>query len=128
MNNLLVLWNQKTTKYFIAKWKSQYKKGLLEYIIILLLRSRPCYGYELISDMNQFTSLEIAEGTIYPLLNRLKKEGLVTSEWAEQESGIPRKYYKLTEDGLAILGTMNEYVGSLNVSVDKILKKTDSLK
>jgi PadR family transcriptional regulator PadR len=115
-------------EYFIAKWKSQYKKGLLEYIIILLLRSRPCYGYELISDMNQFTSLEIAEGTIYPLLNRLKKEGLVTSEWAEQESGIPRKYYKLTEDGLTILSTMNEYVGSLNISVDKILKKTDSLK
>ena len=115
-------------EYFIAKWKSQYKKGLLEYIIILLLRSRPCYGYELISDMNEFTSLEIAEGTIYPLLNRLKMEGLVTSEWIEQESGIPRKYYKLTDDGLTVLGTMNEYVGSLNVSVDKILKKTISLK
>lgn len=115
-------------EYFISKWKSQYKKGLLEYIIILLLRSRPCYGYELISEMNQFTSLEIAEGTIYPLLNRLKKDGLVTSEWAEQESGIPRKYYKLTDDGFAILETMNEYVESLNLSVGKILKKTDSLK
>lgn len=114
-------------EYFIAKWKSQYKKGLLEYIIILLLRSRPCYGYELISEMNQFTSLEIAEGTIYPLLNRLKKEGLVTSEWAEQESGIPRKYYKLTPEGLIILDTMQEYVGSLNSSIAKILSKTDSL-
>lgn len=111
--------------YFISKWKSQYKKGLLEYIIILLLRSRPCYGYELISEMNQLESLEIAEGTIYPLLNRLKKEGLVISEWAEQETGIPRKYYKLTEQGLTHIDTMRHYVDSLNVSVDSILKKDD---
>ncbi|MDE5420242.1 PadR family transcriptional regulator [Labilibaculum sp. DW002] len=114
--------NEDINLYFIAKWKSQYKKGLLEYIIILLLRSRPCYGYELISDMNQFTSLEIAEGTIYPLLNRLKKEKLVTSEWAEMDTGIPRKYYKLTDEGTAHLKVMKEYVDSLNLSITRILE------
>jgi len=106
--------------YFINKWKSQFKKGLLEYIILLLLRPKPCYGYELISEMNQFTSLEIAEGTIYPLLNRLKKENLVSSEWAEMDTGIPRKYYKLTEAGTSHLETMKEYVDSLNLSIKRI--------
>ncbi|BAX81558.1 PadR family transcriptional regulator [Labilibaculum antarcticum] len=112
--------NEEINLYFITKWKSQFKKGLLEYIILLLLRSRPCYGYELISEMNQFTSLEIAEGTIYPLLNRLKKEKLVTSEWAEMDTGIPRKYYKLTEEGTAHLMVMREYVDALNLSVERI--------
>ncbi|WP_372752263.1 PadR family transcriptional regulator [Labilibaculum sp.] len=114
--------NEEINLYFIAKWKSQFKKGLLEYIILLLLRSRSYYGYELISEMNQFTSLEIAEGTIYPLLNRLKKEKLVTSEWAEMDTGIPRKYYKLTEEGKVHLMVMSEYVDSLNLSIERIKK------
>jgi len=70
--------------------------------------------------MNQFTSLEIAEGTIYPLLNRLKKEKLVTSEWAEMDTGIPRKYYKLTKEGASHLEIMREYVDSLNLSITRI--------
>ncbi|MFA8436435.1 MAG: PadR family transcriptional regulator [Marinifilaceae bacterium] len=109
--------------YFITKWKSQVKKGLLEYIIMLLLKSKPCYGYELINEMNQFASLEIAEGTIYPLLNRLKKEKLVTSEWAEMETGIPRKYYKLTEEGIVHLEVMKQYFEALNLSITRITKE-----
>jgi len=109
--------------YFVTKWKSQIKKGLLEYIIMLLLKSKPCYGYELISEMNQFASLEIAEGTIYPLLNRLKKEKLVTSEWTEMETGIPRKYYQLTDEGKVHLEVMKEYIEALNLSITRISKK-----
>jgi len=106
--------------YFISRWKSQIKKGLLEYIIMLILKSKPCYGYELITDINRFAGMEIAEGTIYPLLNRLKKENLLKSEWIEMEVGIPRKYYQLTEEGVTKLEVMHEYLESLNLSINQL--------
>lgn len=107
--------------YFISRWKSQIKKGLLEYIIMLILKSKPCYGYELIADINRFAGMEIAEGTIYPLLNRLKKENLLKSEWIEMEVGIPRKYYQLTDEGIAQLEVMQEYIESLNLSINQLI-------
>jgi len=108
------------TTYFITKWKSQIKKGLLEYIIMLLLKNKSYYGYELIAKMKGFASMDIAEGTIYPLLNRLKKENLVVSEWIEMETGIPRKYYKITDLGMAQLIMMNDYYKELDHSISGI--------
>jgi PadR family transcriptional regulator, regulatory protein PadR len=107
--------------YFISRWKSQIKKGLLEYIIMLILKSKPYYGYELIADINRLAGMEIAEGTIYPLLNRLKKENLLKSEWIEMEVGIPRKYYQLTDEGKTQLDVMQEYIESLNQSITKLI-------
>ena len=107
--------------YFISRWKSQIKKGLLEYIIMLILKSKPYYGYELIADINRLAGMEIAEGTIYPLLNRLKKENLLKSEWIEMEVGIPRKYYQLTDEGKTQLEVMQEYIESLNLSITKLI-------
>ncbi|MEA3503661.1 MAG: PadR family transcriptional regulator, partial [Bacteroidota bacterium] len=75
--------DNKNDLYFVVKWKSQMKKGLLEYIIMVLLQKQDYYGYELISDVKQYVSIEVADGTIYPLLNRLKKEGVVKSEWIQ---------------------------------------------
>jgi len=71
--------NKDSDQFFVMKWKSQMKKGLLEYIILILLQKQSYYGYELISDIKQYVSIEIADGTIYPLMNRLKKEHLVES-------------------------------------------------
>jgi PadR family transcriptional regulator, regulatory protein PadR len=107
--------------YFISRWKSQMKKGLLEYIIMLILKSKPYYGYELIADINRLAGMDIAEGTIYPLLNRLKKENLLKSEWIEMEVGIPRKYYQLTDEGIAQLEIMQEYIQSINLSITKLI-------
>jgi len=107
--------------YFISKWKSQIKKGLLEYIIMLILKSKSCYGYELIADINRLAGMEIAEGTIYPLLNRLKKVNLLKSEWIEMEVGIPRKYYRLTDEGITQLEIMQEYIESLNLSITQLI-------
>jgi len=107
--------------YFISKWKSQIKKGLLEYIIMLILKSKSCYGYELIADINRLAGMEIAEGTIYPLLNRLKKVNLLKSEWIEMEVGIPRKYYRLTDEGITQLEIMQEYIESLNLSINQLI-------
>ena len=91
---------------FVHKWKSQVKKGTLAFIVLNVLRSNEFYGYELIEQVRKNTTIEIAEGTLYPLLNRLKKENLVTSKWVEQESGIPRKYYTLTPTGEETLKQM----------------------
>lgn len=107
---------------FVTNWKSQVKKGTLTFIILNILKENEYYGYELIEQIRNHTEIEIAEGTLYPLMNRLKTENLVTSKWVEQETGIPRKYYSLTETGLKTLVQMNSYWKNLNVSIQKIIK------
>lgn len=104
------------------KWKSQVKKGTLSFIILNILEDKEYYGYELIEQIKAHTEIEIAEGTLYPLLNRLKKEELVISKWVEQETGIPRKYYCLTFTGKEILAEMCIYWDRLEKSIKKIRK------
>jgi len=105
---------------FIAKWQSQVKKGTLTFIILNVLQNNEFYGYEFIEEVKKLTKIEIAEGTFYPLMNRLKKENLVTSKWVEQESGIPRKYFSLTDTGKETLGQMKAYWEDLSSSIKKI--------
>jgi len=107
---------------FIAKWQSQVKKGTLTFIILNVLRNNEFYGYEFIEEVKKLTKIEIAEGTFYPLMNRLKKENLVTSKWVEQESGIPRKYFSLTDTGKETLEKMKAYWEDLSSSIKKISK------
>lgn len=111
---------EKDKTYFDIRWKSQIKKGLLEYITLLLLKQRSYYGYELIEKMKRMIAFDIAEGTLYPLLNRLKKEDLVTSQWTEMETGIPRKYYKITDEGLQQLIMMRNYFEELVIAIRSI--------
>jgi PadR family transcriptional regulator PadR len=107
---------------FVSNWKSQVKKGTLSFIILNVLKDNEFYGYELIEEVRKHTEIEIAEGTLYPLMNRLKQDLLVTSKWVEQESGIPRKYYCLTETGNQTLKEMQKYWKSLENSILKISK------
>ena len=99
---------------FVQKWQSQVKKGTLAFILLNILKDNEFYGYELMEQVRKFTTIEIAEGTLYPLMNRLKKEGLATSKWVEQESGIPRKYYVLTHEGVSTLKHMKTYWNDLS--------------
>ncbi len=105
---------------FVYKWQSQVKKGTLAFILLNLLKCNEYYGYELIGHLKAETKIDIAEGTLYPLLNRLKKEGLVHSKWVTQSSGIPRKYYQLTGSGIQTLHSMNSYWKGLEHSIEKI--------
>ena len=105
---------------FIDKWKSQVKKGTLSFIVLNTIWGKELYGYELITIIKETTKIEIAEGTLYPLLNRLKKEELVSSKWVNQESGIPRKYYLLTKEGVTTLEEMTAYWKGLESSIKKI--------
>lgn len=75
----------------------QFKKGVLELCVLSILSKKDCYGYELVSDISQ--NIKISEGTIYPLLRRLTKEGYFETYLAESNEGPPRKYYRLTTKG-----------------------------
>ena len=105
---------------FIHKWQSQLKKGTLSFIVLNILKDKEYYGYELIESVREHTEIEVAEGTLYPLMNRLKKDELVTSKWVEQVSGIPRKYYSLTDAGVNILKQMQVYWDDLETSIKRI--------
>lgn len=78
--------------------KSQMRKGMLEYCILLLLKRAPAYASDIIRQLQE-AELLVVEGTLYPLLTRLKKDGLLSYEWQESTQGPPRKYYALTTEG-----------------------------
>jgi PadR family transcriptional regulator, regulatory protein PadR len=82
----------------------QFKKGVLELCVLALLTKENRYGYDLVNEISK--SIEISEGTIYPLLRRLKNVGYVTTYLQESQEGAPRKYYKLTSSGLQVTEEM----------------------
>jgi PadR family transcriptional regulator PadR len=110
-------------KDYVTNWDSQVKKGILSFIVLNLLKERDCYGYELIDTIQKLSLFDVAEGTLYPLLDRLKKEELVTSKWVHKESGIPRKYYQISKKGETTLDTMREHWTTLAKTMDKLIRK-----
>ena len=104
----------------IEKWKSQLRKGTTEFAVLLVLENNELYGLEILNIITQSEGLSIAEGTIYPLLNRLQKEDKIEFYWIGEEEGSshPRKYYRLTQEGQAFLQKMKaiweEFQKSLN--------------
>jgi PadR family transcriptional regulator PadR len=77
----------------------QLRKGILELAVLGALNQRSHYGYSLIKHLTGGNGVELTEGTIYPILARLAREGLISAEWVESRQGPPRKYYALTESG-----------------------------
>jgi PadR family transcriptional regulator PadR len=106
---------------FIEKWQSQLKKGTLSFIVLLVIDEGELYGYELIEKIKAQTKIEIAEGTLYPLMNRLKADLLLDSKWVEQETGIPRKYYLLTDSGKRTLEEMKIQWININNVIKNLL-------
>src|SRR5262245_13211022 len=81
------------------KWEIQLRKGCLELAILAALWGGRRYGLEILDRLEHESDLVLSEGTIYPLLARLKEEGMLDSEWVDAEAGHPRKYYRLTPAG-----------------------------
>lgn len=81
------------------KWEIQLRKGTLELVILAALQQRTLYGLELLKLLQSFPSTAITEGTLYPLLDRLKREQLLDSQWVQEGDIRPRKYYQLTAQG-----------------------------
>lgn len=97
------------------------RKGVLEFVILASLSEREQYGFELISGLAERAALELPEGTLYPLLLRLAKDGLVSSRLSAGDGGAPRKYYALTAPGRALLQDMLPSWAKLSTSVDRLL-------
>lgn len=102
-------------------WKSQIKRGTLEFCILLMIRTKPMYGYEIIQTLEQYPILAAKENTIYPLLRRLLKEGYISSSWQESAEGLPpRKYYSMTEQGRDYLAAMSAEWGHLLDAISQV--------
>ena len=99
--------------------KSQMRKGVLEYAVLLLLRRQPMYASDIIRRLKE-ARLIVVEGTLYPLLMRLKKDELLSYDWVESTQGPPRKYYCLTANGLALLGELEQAWRELNETIEHI--------
>lgn len=105
--------------------RAQLHKGLGELALLKLLGEEACYGLEILERLRNEAGLELAEGTIYPLLHRLEKAGLTRSEWRlEAEGARPRKYYALTDAGRADLAAQLETWRRLSASLDAFLTRT----
>jgi PadR family transcriptional regulator, regulatory protein PadR len=107
------------------RWEAQLRKGALEMAALASLWRGRLYGLEILRFLEGESQLSLAEGTIYPILNRLRAEGLLTSEWVEAEAGHPRKYYSLTTAGRQRLRQMAEawvsFAGGLGRLLDPVL-------
>src|ERR1700689_2471937 len=96
----------------------QMRKGMLVYCVLLLLKDGKVYTSEIIRALRE-AELIVVEGTLYPLLNRLAKDNLLTYEWQESEQGPPRKYYWLTDNGKKLLVDLKTTYQRLNTSIKK---------
>jgi PadR family transcriptional regulator, regulatory protein PadR len=113
------------------RWEAQLRKGALEMAALASLWGGRLYGLEIIRFLEGRSKLILAEGTIYPILNRLRAEGLLASEWVEADAGHPRKYYSLTEAGRRRLMQMAEawasFAGGLTCLLDPVLNHSATI-
>lgn len=125
--NVAYRWNSsgKTAKLFqfmnIENTKAQMRKGVLEYCILSILNGEDKYASEILESLKD-AKLLVVEGTIYPLLTRLKNAGLLAYRWEESSSGPPRKYYALTETGKLFLKELDTTWNALKNAVQLVTK------
>jgi PadR family transcriptional regulator PadR len=106
----------------IENTKAQMRKGVLEYCILSILRDGEAYTSDILETLKDAKML-VVEGTIYPLLTRLKNAGLLSYRWEESTSGPPRKYYVLTETGKLFLTELNTTWSELQQAVKKVTRE-----
>ena len=108
---------------FFDNWTVQVKKGVLEVCILNALAAEERYGYDLVKSLVEIHGLGVTEGTIYPLLSRLRVAGLIQSRLEESSAGPARKYYSLTAKGRKTMLLMNDYFTDLNRASERLRKK-----
>lgn len=105
--------------------KAQMRKGVLELCILSMLQEKDAYASDIIEHLKS-AEIIVVEGTLYPLLTRLKNAGLLAYRWEESTSGPPRKYYSLTKQGKDALAELNDSWNNLVKAVKKTTQKTQS--
>jgi PadR family transcriptional regulator, regulatory protein PadR len=103
-------------------WLAQVRRGTIEYCVLALLRDEERYGFEIARTLSDADGLVTSEGTVYPLLARLRTAGLVDTTWRESNQGPPRRYYRLTSDGRAVLEGFYEQWKRFTSSVESVLE------
>lgn len=104
-----------------ARAVSQLRRGVLEYCILALLAEKPLYAFDLVRSLSEVDGMVTSEGTVYPLLSRLRRDGRVTTTWQESAAGPPRRYYALTDEGHAALEDFSVQWRRFRAAVDHML-------
>jgi PadR family transcriptional regulator PadR len=102
--------------------QAQMRKGILEFCIMLVISKGKVYCSDILNELKK-ADLLVVEGTVYPMLTRLKNSGLLSYDWEESPSGPPRKYYSLTVKGGETLKQLLKTWGALNKSINSLVKK-----
>jgi len=105
---------------FLANWTTQMRKGLLELSVLAALRGNRLYGYDIVKRLSGVGGLVMSEGTIYPILSRFKKDGLVETTLVESAEGPARKYYQLTVKGRQMLTLMLGAWAEVRDGIDRV--------
>lgn len=114
------------TKFNIENTQSQMRRGILEFCILSVIRRGEAYPSDIVEEMKE-AKLQVLEGTLYPLLTRLKNAGLLTYRWVESSSGPPRKYFSLTDSGIEFYRQLEGTWGELANAVNTLKNKEESL-
>lgn len=105
-----------------SKPLTELRRGTLAYCVLALLRERELYGFEIVRTLDQLGGLLTSQGTIYPLLSRLRSDGLVETTWRESNLGPPRRYYRITERGRRALASFAQEWTRFRDAVDHLLQ------
>lgn len=111
---------------FFDNWSTQLRKGMLELCVLNAIKGTSLYGYDIVRKLRDIEGLVIGEGTIYPILSRLKREGFARTTIKESTEGPARKYYELTLKGERILSQMNDYWKDIKTGTDLLKKEEKS--
>ena len=111
---------------FFDNWATQLRKGMLEFCILNAIRGTSLYGFEIVRILRDIDGLVISEGTIYPILSRMKREGFVQTTIQESTEGPPRKYYALTDKGQNMLDRMNAYWRTIQKGSTALIKEQNA--
>ncbi len=103
----------------VDKMKSQMRKGILEYCILLILKKKSSYASDIIEELKK-AEMIVVEGTLYPLLTRLKNADILDYQWEESTMGPPRKYYDITDKGLNFLEELENSWNELNLVINQL--------
>jgi PadR family transcriptional regulator PadR len=97
------------------------RKGLLEFLILKIVSADKVYAADILKQLS-VTDFATQEGTLYPLLSKMRRDALLDYEWQESDAGPPRKYYQLTAKGMSQLGELNDYWKHLNATITRLGK------
>lgn len=125
MTKVLYSTLQYTVPCKVISMNTQFKKGVLELCVLVLLDEKDRYGYEMVDEISK--NISISEGTIYPLLKRLKKEGFLTSYLKESQGGPPRKYYQITDLGKEKKDELVAEWNSFSAGVNNLLQSNEDM-